>query len=67
MVNQIEQTLTNSHDVTVSFIEVSTIANNTADNTERSAAAASQGSASMEEILILTYIPEGAAWFLPCH
>ncbi len=50
MVNQIEQTLTNSQDVTVSFIEVSTIANNTADNTERSAAAASQGSASMEEI-----------------
>ncbi|WP_255417978.1 methyl-accepting chemotaxis protein [Lysinibacillus sp. 2017] len=50
MVGQIEQTLTNSHDVTVSFIEVSTIANNTAENTERSAAAASQGSASMEEI-----------------
>lgn len=50
MVDQIEQTLNNSHDVTTSFIHVSTIANNTADNTERSAAAASQGSASMEEI-----------------
>ena len=50
MVDQIEETLKNSHDVTASFIHVSAIANNTADNTERSAAAASQGSASMEEI-----------------
>ena len=50
MVGQIEQTLTNSHDVTASFIEVAAIANNTEDNTERSAAAASQGSSSMQEI-----------------
>ena len=50
MVDQIEHTLTNSHDVTASFIEVTAIANNTANNTEHSAAAASQGSASMQEI-----------------
>ncbi|MGN7477410.1 methyl-accepting chemotaxis protein [Solibacillus silvestris] len=50
MVGQIEQTLNNSHDVNSSFVHVSAIADNTAANTERSAAAASQGSASMEEI-----------------
>ena len=50
MVEQIEQTLSNSHGVTESFIDVATIANNTAYNTERSAAAATQGSASMQEI-----------------
>ncbi|MBD8034071.1 MULTISPECIES: methyl-accepting chemotaxis protein [Solibacillus] len=50
MVGQIEQTLHNSHDVNSSFIHVAAVADNTAANTERSAAAASQGSASMEEI-----------------
>lgn len=50
MVTQIEQTLTNSQDVTSSFVHVSTIAENTAINTEKSAAAATQGSASMQEI-----------------
>ena len=50
MVSQIEQTLTNSQDVTASFVHVSAIAENTAINTERSAAAATQGSASMQEI-----------------
>lgn len=50
MVAQIEQTLNNSHGVTTSFVHVAAIADNTAVNTERSAAAASQGSASMEEI-----------------
>lgn len=50
MVVQIEQTLTNSQDVTSSFIHVSAIAENTAANTELSATAATQGSASMQEI-----------------
>ncbi|MEK3765825.1 methyl-accepting chemotaxis protein [Solibacillus sp. FSL K6-4121] len=50
MVGQIEQTLHNSHDVNSSFVHVAAVADNTAANTERSAAAASQGSASMEEI-----------------
>ncbi|WP_353056554.1 methyl-accepting chemotaxis protein [Solibacillus isronensis] len=50
MVAQIEQTLNNSHGVTTSFVHVAAIADNTAVNTERSAAAASKGSASMEEI-----------------
>lgn len=50
MVGQIEQTLVNSHDVNASFAHVSAIADNTAANTELSATAASQGSASMEEI-----------------
>lgn len=50
MVTQIEQTLNNSHSVTTSFVHVAAIADNTAANTERSALAASQGSASMEEI-----------------
>lgn len=50
MVVQIEQTLNNSHGVTASFVHVAAIADNTAINTERSASAASQGSASMEEI-----------------
>lgn len=50
MVGQIEETLVNSHDVNASFAHVSAIADNTAANTELSAAAASQGSASMEEI-----------------
>lgn len=50
MVSQIEQTLINSQDVTASFVHVSAIAENTAINTERSAAAATQGSASMQEI-----------------
>lgn len=50
MVVQIEQTLINSQDVTSSFIHVSAIAENTAANTELSASAATQGSASMQEI-----------------
>ncbi|MEG0472011.1 MAG: methyl-accepting chemotaxis protein [Solibacillus sp.] len=50
MVEQIEQTLLNSHDVTASFVHVTAIAENTASNTERSAAAATQGSASMQQI-----------------
>ncbi|MCH7322603.1 methyl-accepting chemotaxis protein [Solibacillus sp. MA9] len=47
---QIEQTLKHSQDVTSSFIYVSAIAENTAANTELSATAATQGSASMQEI-----------------
>lgn len=50
MVEQIEQTLNNSQDVTSSFVHVAAIAENTAINTEKSAAAATQGSASMQEI-----------------
>ena len=50
MVAQIEQTLNNSQDVTSSFVHVAAIAENTAINTEKSAAAATQGSASMQEI-----------------
>lgn len=50
MVVQIEQTLIYSQDVTSSFIHVSAIAENTAANTELSASAATQGSASMQEI-----------------
>lgn len=50
MVVQIEQTLKHSQDVTSSFIHVSAIAENTAANTEHSATAATQGSASMQEI-----------------
>ncbi|MEK4425313.1 methyl-accepting chemotaxis protein [Solibacillus sp. FSL K6-1523] len=50
MVQQIEHTLLNSHDVTASFVHVTAIAENTASNTERSASAAIQGSASMQQI-----------------
>lgn len=50
MVTHIEQTLTYSQDVAASFIEVNQIAENTASNTETSAAAAQQGSAAMQEI-----------------
>ncbi|MFC4411294.1 methyl-accepting chemotaxis protein [Chungangia koreensis] len=50
MVTHIEQTLTYSQDVATSFIEVNQIAENTASNTETSAAAAQQGSAAMQEI-----------------
>nr|WP_260857998.1 methyl-accepting chemotaxis protein [Bacillus sp. FJAT-22090] len=50
MVNQIEETLNFSQEVAASFVEVTQIAENTASNTETSAAAAQQGSAAMEEI-----------------
>lgn len=50
MVEQIELTLNYSKEVAHSFVEVNTIAKNTASNTETSATAAMQGSASMEEI-----------------
>lgn len=50
MVNQIEQTLTYSQEVASSFVEVNQIAENTAMNSETSAAAAEQGSAAMQEI-----------------
>ncbi|MFF2752851.1 methyl-accepting chemotaxis protein [Psychrobacillus sp. NPDC058041] len=50
MVNQIEETLSFSQEVAASFIEVNQIAENTATNTETSAAAAQEGSAAMEEI-----------------
>lgn len=50
MVKQIEETLNFSHEVAASFIEVNQIAENTATNTETSAAAAQEGSAAMEEI-----------------
>jgi methyl-accepting chemotaxis protein len=50
MVNQIEHTLTYSQEVASSFVEVNLIAENTASNSETSAAAAEQGSAAMQEI-----------------
>lgn len=50
MVKQIEKTLSFSQEVAASFIEVTQIAENTATNTETSAAAAEQGSAAMQEI-----------------
>nr|WP_232337002.1 methyl-accepting chemotaxis protein [Lysinibacillus timonensis] len=50
MVNQISITLTTSNEVAASFDEVNTIAENTAERTEKSAAAVIQGSASMQEI-----------------
>ncbi|MCP1144638.1 methyl-accepting chemotaxis protein [Lysinibacillus endophyticus] len=50
MVGKISMTLETSQEVAASFIEVSTIAENTALHTERSASAALQGSASMQEI-----------------
>lgn len=50
MVAQIEKTLMYSQEVAASFIEVNQIAENTASNTETSAAAAQQGSAAMQEI-----------------
>ncbi|WP_336495793.1 methyl-accepting chemotaxis protein [Psychrobacillus sp. FJAT-51614] len=50
MVDQIEETLNFSQEVAASFIEVNQIAENTATNTETSAAAAQEGSAAMEEI-----------------
>lgn len=50
MVTQIEETLGFSQEVAASFIEVTQIAENTASNTETSAAAAQQGSAAMQEI-----------------
>lgn len=50
MVKQIGDTLGFSQEVAASFIEVTQIAENTASNTETSAAAAQQGSAAMQEI-----------------
>ncbi|SOC23752.1 methyl-accepting chemotaxis protein [Ureibacillus xyleni] len=50
MVEKIAMTLETSQEVAASFVEVSTIAENTALHTERSASAALQGSASMQEI-----------------
>ncbi|MER2107294.1 MAG: methyl-accepting chemotaxis protein [Solibacillus sp.] len=50
MVEQIEQTLTSSNGVATTFLEVDLFARNSAHNTEKSAAAAIQGSASMQEI-----------------
>lgn len=50
MVLQIEETLNFSQEAAASFIEVNQIAENTASNTETSAAAAQEGSAAMEEI-----------------
>ncbi|WP_246027614.1 MULTISPECIES: methyl-accepting chemotaxis protein [Lysinibacillus] len=50
MVEKISMTLNTSHEVAASFVEVNTIAENTALHTERSASAALQGSASMQEI-----------------
>lgn len=50
MAEKIMKTLNTSHEVAASFVEVNTIAENTAMHTERSASAAIQGSASMQEI-----------------
>lgn len=50
MAEKIMETLNTSHEVAASFVEVNTIAENTAMHTERSASAALQGSAAMQEI-----------------
>ncbi|MDN4492674.1 methyl-accepting chemotaxis protein [Ureibacillus aquaedulcis] len=50
MADNISITLNTSSEVAVSFVEVNNIAENTAMNTEKSASAAAQGSASMQEI-----------------
>ncbi|MFC7687159.1 methyl-accepting chemotaxis protein [Ureibacillus sp. GCM10028918] len=54
MVDNISITLDTSSKVAVSFVEVNNIAENTAMNTEKSASAAAQGSASMQEITAST-------------
>lgn len=54
MANNISITLNTSNEVAVSFVEVNNIAENTAMNTEKSASAAAQGSASMQEITAST-------------
>lgn len=50
MAEKIMSTLNTSHEVAASFVEVNSIAENTAMHTERSASAALQGSAAMQEI-----------------
>ncbi|MBM7607685.1 methyl-accepting chemotaxis protein [Lysinibacillus composti] len=50
MVQKISYTLTTSHEVAASFMEVHTIAENTAMHTEKTAASIIQGSSSMQEI-----------------
>ncbi|RKJ45044.1 hypothetical protein D7X33_34695 [Butyricicoccus sp. 1XD8-22] len=50
MVSQISLTLNTSNEVAASFEEVNSIAGNTAERTEKSAAAVMQGSSSMQEI-----------------
>lgn len=55
MVQKISYTLTTSHEVAASFMEVHSIAENTAMHTEKTAASIIQGSSSMQEINASTF------------